>query len=124
MKTKKRKIDRCDVCGRRIRNMDDDALFQVIRPKGLSYEVFRDAALKAQEQEEHSPAKGPERWAYMLISMGIPFEDENERVVAGRAFQALGFRLVQFHKACKESVPDSNEYVTEEWLKYNDAETS
>jgi hypothetical protein len=113
------KAVRCGICRRRIRN-DNDSLFFVIRPKGLSEEVIRDAALKASEHEENSPTpEGPERWAYQMISALSGVKDKDEQVVAGRAFHSLGFRVIQIHKACK---PDegimSNEYVTEEWLKY------
>ena len=112
---RKQKIDRCDVCGRRIRN-ENDALYQIIRPKGISSEVFQEAILQAEKHEENSPTPdGPERWAYRMLAMNAPVESEDDRVIAGRAFQALGFRLVQFHQACKDDAPESSEYVTEGW---------
>ena len=114
------KVQRCDVCRRRIRN-PEATVYQVICPKGLRLEVMQDAIRRAEEREETSPTpEGPERDAYILLSLDAPVSDESERVIVGRAFHALGFTIVQMHSECKDE-PDSNEYVTEGWREYGDS---
>ena len=113
-KKHKRRVDRCDFCKKRIDVDAPDTTYRLLLPKGTSREVMREAFERAEAAEEAAPLEGDARYiaqvpVLVLLGHDAP-EDEDERVVHGRALTNLGAYIIQLHPDCAEEQSDAPSY--------------